>query len=52
MRNWSTFDKFPKYHSRNSVRTIDAKVDKDNSLSQQLGMKVYIKLVIIIELEW
>jgi exonuclease III len=43
------FDKFPKYHMKIWLGDLNAKVDREDILNQQLGMKVYIKLVMIME---
>jgi hypothetical protein len=45
-----TFDKFPKYHEKIVLDYFNAKAGKENILSQQLGMKVYRKLVTAMEL--
>jgi hypothetical protein len=47
----SIFDKFPKYHMKMLLRDFNAKVSREDILNQQLGMKVYMKLVMIMELE-
>jgi hypothetical protein len=45
-------DKFPKYHIRILLGDFNAKVDREDILNRQLGMKVYTKLVMIMELGW
>jgi hypothetical protein len=44
-------DKFPKYHTKMLLGDFNAKVGKKTFLNRQLGMKVYMKLVMIMELE-
>jgi hypothetical protein len=44
------FNKFPKYHMK-ILLDFNAKISKEDFLNQQLGMKVYTKLVTIMELE-
>jgi hypothetical protein len=44
------FDKFPKYHMKILLGDFNAKVGR-TFLNLQLGMKVYTKLVMIMELE-
>jgi hypothetical protein len=45
------FDKFPKYHMKILLGDFSAKVGREDIfLKQQLGMKVYTKLVMIMEL--
>jgi hypothetical protein len=45
------FDKFPKYHMNILLGDFYAKVGMEDILNQQLGGRVYTKLVIIMELE-
>jgi hypothetical protein len=45
------FTKFPKYHIKILLGDVNAKVGKEDILNQQLGMRVYTKLVTIMELE-
>jgi hypothetical protein len=45
------FDKFPKYLIKILLGDFSAKVDREDFLNQPLGMKVYMKLVMIMELE-
>jgi hypothetical protein len=45
------FDKFPKYHMKILLGDFNAKVDREDIFKRQLGMKVYTKLVIIMELD-
>jgi hypothetical protein len=45
------FDKLSKYHMKILLGDFNAKVCREDILSQQLGMKVYKKLVMIMELE-
>jgi hypothetical protein len=45
------FDKFPKYHMKILLGDLNAKVGREDMLNRQLGMKVYTKLVMIMELE-
>jgi predicted TIM-barrel fold metal-dependent hydrolase len=44
------FDKFPKYHMKILLGHFNAKVGREDILNRQLKMKVYIKLVVIMEL--
>jgi exonuclease III len=44
------FDKFPKYHMKILLGDFNAKVGRENILNRQLGMEVYTKLVMIMEL--
>jgi exonuclease III len=44
------FHKFPKYHMKILLGDFNAKVGKEDILNRQLGMKVYTKLVMIMEL--
>jgi hypothetical protein len=44
------FDKFPKYHMKILLGDFSAKVGKEDILNRQLGMKVYMKLVMVMEL--
>jgi hydroxypyruvate isomerase len=44
------FDKFPKYHIKILLEDFNAKVSRKIFLNRQLGMKVYTKLVMIMEL--
>jgi hypothetical protein len=43
------FDKFPKYHMKILLGEFNAKVGRKTFLNRQLGMKVYTKLVMIME---
>jgi hypothetical protein len=45
------FDTFPKYRMKILLGNFNAKVGREDFLNQQLGMKVYTKLVMIMELE-
>jgi hypothetical protein len=45
------FDKFPKYHMKILLGELIAKVGREGIFNRQLGMKVYLKLVMIMELE-
>jgi hypothetical protein len=45
------FDNFPKYHMKILFGDLNATVDREDFLNRQLGMKVYTKLVMIMELE-
>jgi exonuclease III len=45
------FNKFPKYHMKILLGDLNAKVSREDILNQQLGMKVYSKSVMIMELE-
>jgi hypothetical protein len=45
------FDKFPKYHMNILLGDFNAKVGRETFSNQQLGMRVYTKLVMIMELE-
>jgi hypothetical protein len=44
------FDKFPKYNSKILLGDFSAKVGREDFLNRQLGMKVCVKLVMIMEL--
>jgi exonuclease III len=44
------FDKFPKYHMKILLGDFNTKEGREDILNRQLGMKVYTKLVIIMEL--
>jgi hypothetical protein len=43
--------KFPKYHMKDLLEDFNAKVDGEYILNQKIGMKVYMELVIIMELD-
>jgi hypothetical protein len=45
------FDRFPKYHTKILLGDFSAKVGRGDFLNRQLGMKVYTKLVMIVELD-
>jgi hypothetical protein len=45
------FDKLPKYHIEILLGDFNEKVGREYVLNRQSGMKVYMKLVMIIELE-
>jgi hypothetical protein len=45
------FDKFPKHHMKILLGDFNAKVCSEMFSNQQLGMKVYRKLLMIMELE-
>jgi hypothetical protein len=45
------FDKFLKYHMKILLGDFNAKVGRQDILNRQLGMKVYPKLVMMMELE-
>jgi hypothetical protein len=45
------FDKSPKYHMKILLGDFNAKVGREDFLNRQLGMKVYTKLVMTMELE-
>jgi hypothetical protein len=45
------FNKFPKCNKKILLREFNAKVGREDFLKWQFGMKVYIKLVMIIQLE-
>jgi hypothetical protein len=45
------FDKFPKFHMNILLRDFSGKVGKEDITNRQLGMKVYMKLVMLMELE-
>jgi hypothetical protein len=45
------FNKFPKYKKKILLRGFTAEVGMKTFLNRQLGMKVYTKVVMIIELE-
>jgi exonuclease III len=44
-------DKFPKYHMKILLGDFNAKVGREDFLNRQLGIKVYTKLVMTMELE-
>jgi exonuclease III len=44
------FDKFPKYHMKILLGDFNAEVGKEDISNRQLGMKVYTKLVMTMEL--
>jgi hypothetical protein len=44
------FDKFPKYHMNILLGDFNAKVDREDIFNRKLGMKVYTKFVMIMEL--
>jgi hypothetical protein len=44
------FETFPKYHMKIPLEDFSVKVRKENFLNRQLGMKVYTKLEMIMEL--
>jgi hypothetical protein len=46
----NVFDKFPKYHMKILLDDFNGKVGREDFLSRQLRMKVYMKLVMIMEL--
>ena len=45
------FYQFPRYHMKILLGDFNAKVGRENISNQQLGMKVYIKIVVIMVLE-
>jgi exonuclease III len=45
------FDKFPKYHMKILLGDFNTEVDREDFLSEELGMKVYTKSEMIMELE-
>jgi hypothetical protein len=47
----SVFHKFPKYNMKILLVDFNAKVGTEDFLNRQLGMKVYTKLVMIMELD-
>jgi hypothetical protein len=44
------FDKFSKYHMTILLGDVNAKVGREDIFKQQLGMKVFRKLIMIMEL--
>jgi hypothetical protein len=44
------FDRFLKYHTKILLADFNAKVGREDILNRQLGMKVYTKLKMIMEL--
>ena len=46
------FDHFPKYDMKILLGDINAKVGRENSFNRQLGMRVYIRIAMIMVLEW
>jgi hypothetical protein len=44
------FNKFPKYHMKIWLGDFSAKIDREDISNQQLGMRVYTKLIMILEL--
>jgi hypothetical protein len=45
------FDKFPKYHMKVLLGDFTVNLGREDFLNQQLAMKVYTKLIMIMELE-
>jgi hypothetical protein len=45
------FDKFPQYHLKILLGDLNAKVGREDIYNRQLGMQVYTKLAMIMELE-
>ena len=45
------FDHFPRYHMKILLGNFNAKVGRENISNRQLGMRVYIRIVMIMELE-
>jgi hypothetical protein len=45
------FDHFPKYHMKILLDDFNAKVGGEDTSNQQLGMRVYIRIVMIMVLE-
>jgi hypothetical protein len=45
------FDKFPKYHMKILLGEFNAKVGKEDIFKPTVGMRVYTKLVMIMELQ-
>jgi exonuclease III len=45
------FDKFLKYHMKILLGDFNTRVGREDFLNRQLGMKLYTKLVIIVELD-
>jgi len=45
------FYHFPKYHMKILLGDFKAKVGRENILKRQLGTRVYIRIVVIMELE-
>jgi hypothetical protein len=43
-------DKFPEYHMKILLGDFSAKVDRENIFNWEWGMKVYTKLVMIMEM--
>jgi hypothetical protein len=46
------FDKAPKYHMKILLGDFSAKVGREEILNLQLGMEVYTKLIMIMELDF
>jgi hypothetical protein len=46
------FEKFPKYHMKNLLGDMNVKVGREGFSNQQLGMRIYTKLVMIMVLEY
>jgi hypothetical protein len=44
-------EKFPKHHMNISLGDFNARVGREHILNRQLGIRVYTKLVMIIELD-
>jgi hypothetical protein len=44
------FDKFPEYHMKILLEYFSAKVGREDFLNRQLGVKVYMKLLLIVDL--
>ena len=45
------FDHFPRHHMKILLGDFNAKVGRENISNQQLGMRVYIRIVMIMELD-
>ena len=46
------FDHFLRYHMKILLGDFNSKVGRENIFSLQMGMRVYIRIVMIMELEW
>jgi hypothetical protein len=45
------FDRYPRYNMKNLLADFNAKVDRENISKRTIGKRVYMKLVVIMELE-
>jgi len=45
------FNHFPKYHVKNLLRDFNTKIRRENIFKRQLGMGIYIRILMIMVLE-